>query len=484
MSTKKETSPESQELHEALAATNIQEVEAILNRSMAGQRIQALIKAEGLDLVVAHILALANKDSTIELMAGAALARLAAVARGTREREVHVVLPALFTVRPPSIETLSTGDDKAYGAIAIGHSRAAWLSDYCIVEAVSIDTAEEARRELLARALDECGSLSRFLRELERRSELVREISNVESRLKRTRRIFAAVVDILGPWKGELGHEAGTALGDCLAAFLRGASESTESDVLTGVIDAALLILSRMIERRFSCAFDSTSYAVVERAQQSNRLGWHTFLGQSASIGGLQTHLLETALVLVRQNRTDTRIMEAIAVAFGSRSRAALELKKHLTGAQDADPTVRTWWEGGGVVEQSQRVIDQKFGNNEDHQIGSLLIEVESNKEAMEKVSRAVVPILEISDPVLASTVKNATAGYAEIAQTARRLARMRRLSKTDLRGERLEYNPLEHEMVGGHQAGVRLVRVVRDGIRKDFGGKIKTLVKPWVEPE
>ena len=102
----------------------------------------------------------------------------------------------------------------------------------------------------------------------------------------------------------------------------------------------------------------------------------------------------------------------------------------------------------------------------------------------MEKVGRAVVPLLEISEPVLASTVKKAVDGYEAIAQTGRRLARMRKLTKTDLKGEHLEYNPLEHEMLGGHQAGIRRVRVVRDGIMKEFAGKTKTLVKPWVEPD
>jgi hypothetical protein len=60
----------------------------------------------------------------------------------------------------------------------------------------------------------------------------------------------------------------------------------------------------------------------------------------------------------------------------------------------------------------------------------------------------------------------------------------MRKLTKTDLKGEHLEYNPLEHEMLGGHQAGIRRVKVVRDGIKKEFAGKTKTLVKPWVEAE
>ena len=140
-------------------------------------------------------------------------------------------------------------------------------------------------------------------------------------------------------------------------------------------------------------------------------------------------------------------------------------------------------WRSAGRKSESQRHVEHRVGHNEDAQIGGLLIEVESNREAMDKVGRAVVPLLEISEPVLASTVKKAVDGYQEIARTARRLARMRKLTKTDLKGELLEYNPLEHEMLGGHKAGVRRVKVLRDGIKKEFAGKIKTLVKPWVEP-
>ena len=125
-----------------------------------------------------------------------------------------------------------------------------------------------------------------------------------------------------------------------------------------------------------------------------------------------------------------------------------------------------------------------KIGNNEDSQIGALLIEVDSYREAMDKVARAVVPLLEISEPVLASTARKAVDGFRSIEQTTRRLCRMRKLSKMELAGERLEYNPLEHELLGGHRPGVRRVRVVRDGIKKEFSGRIKTLVKPWVEAE
>ncbi len=59
----------------------------------------------------------------------------------------------------------------------------------------------------------------------------------------------------------------------------------------------------------------------------------------------------------------------------------------------------------------------------------------------------------------------------------------MRKLGRMDLKNSILEYNPLQHEMVGGHKLGIRKVKVVRDGIQKDFGGKIKVLVKPRVVP-
>jgi len=470
-------------LQEALVAPDLPSLDLFLTRQMAGQRIQALIKGDGLKAVARRVLDLASPDQSIELAAGATLCRLAAVAR-SREDEIYELLPTLFTTRPPAIESLPPGDDKFYAAIAVGQSRAEWLTDYCICESLAIDTAEEARRELLSRALLELGSLSAFLRRLESASHAVHQISAIDSRLKRVRRVIGAVLDVAGGWHGDLGREPGPALGDCLAAFIKGTAESAEAEVVAKVVDAAFLTLSRVIERRFSCAFDAESYAVVERAQQAIRMGWHEFLSRSESVAGLRSHLLEAALVLARQNRTDSRIMEVIILAYGSRAQGVAAIQRHFSGAQDADPEVREWWIAGGAAVRGQRTAEHKVGNNEDQQIGSLLIEVESNKDSMEKLSRAVVPFLEISDPVLAATVKSAAAGYSEIAQTARRLARMRKLSKTDLKGERLEYNPLEHEMLGGHQAGVRRVRVVRDGIRKEFGGKIKTLVKPWVQAD
>ena len=102
----------------------------------------------------------------------------------------------------------------------------------------------------------------------------------------------------------------------------------------------------------------------------------------------------------------------------------------------------------------------------------------------MGKLNSAVVPVLKTFDAFQAATVERAATGYESIAQVAERLARMRKLSKTDDLGKIVEYNPIQHDMEGGHRSGIRRVKVVRDGILKEFGGKIKTLVKPRVEAE
>ena len=176
--------------------------------------------------------------------------------------------------------------------------------------------------------------------------------------------------------------------------------------------------------------------------------------------------------------------MGALLTCYASKAQISAAVKRHFSQALDLDPDVYKWWQSASKNAGDRRDAEHKVGNNEDENIGLLLIEVEYAKETMEKLNRAVAPMLEISDPVLAETVKRAASNYQEMAQITSRLARMRKLTKSGLLGKKLEYNPREHEMRGGHQAGIRQVKVIRDGIRKEFNDKIKTLVKPLVEPE
>lgn len=478
------------------SAGGLLELDVLLTQLMATQRIQAVIKDDKLEALINMIIEFVEPDDDeTALYASSMLGRLAAVARG-REMQVLSRVSEIVHHELPSLNVLSDekwkdnekydlGKRKNYAALSLRHLDQDWIPEYCLREAVNIDTAENARGTLLGISLEGYDTISDWLLAIGKQAPIIQSINNDETRIVRARRLFAAILENLTTWKGELGGNPGQALEDVMSKYTRGKFDSVDQEKLFDALDSVLAILVRMIELRFSYALTANTYAAIERGKKILGPGlWGRFLSQSKIIPDLRTLLLETALVLVRQNRTDKQITSVMTACYTSKPQVKAAIKYHFSEAKDLDPDYADWWRCAGDIKENQRKVEHKVGNNEDQQIGALLIEVESNQQAMLTVGNDVVPMLAISDPVSASTLKMAVSGYRNIAQIARRLGRMRKLTKTDIKGERLEYNPLEHEMLGGHRSGVRVVMVVRDGIKKNFSGHNKTIVKPWVEPE
>ena len=470
-------------ISEVQAATNLRDLNRLLTEAMSARKIQALIKDQNLNLVIEAVLAHVG-DPKQQLLAAAVLGRLAAVARG-RESEVFSRADEVLTTEPASIETLEDADEKTYATMVLAHNTRPWVSSYSYREAVKIDTADTARRELLSANLSREGSLSGWIRGVTENFDALRVVRGEDVRLRRVRRVFTALRDVASRWRGDVGEDVGGSLAECMRVFLSRTSVDTDQEVLHESMDNLLSVLCRLIEIRFSSALYSPTYSMIYQGKKIFGPGrWGRFIDYSRVMPDVRNSLLESVLVLARQNRSDQQIMDVVLASYGSRTQAAAAIRRHFKDARDLDPDIADWWCNPGRISEKQRTVEHKVGNSEDSQIGVLLIEVDSYREVMDKVGRAVVPLLEISEPVLASTAGKAVYGFKSIEQTIRRLCRMRKLTKTELRDERLEYNPLEHELLGGHRPGVRRVRVVRDGIKKEFSGRVKTLVKPWVEEE
>lgn len=471
-----------------LEAENLREVNDFLTKNMAQQRIQALIKGSNLVDVCNSVinLALKNHSNSQEnrLIAAAMLGRLSAVARG-REPIVFSRISELFYEKPLPIEVLIDGDEKYYASIALAQVKASWLVEYCSEQAVITDTAEKARRALLSIILKEAGTLSEYWKNTSLGFKYLNKISNDDTRFKRIRRISSASNEIVRHWEGEIGIDAGNSLAKWFSLLIRSSKENADHEVLADILDDTLSMLLRVIELRFSNALLAPTYAMMDEARASIGGGlWSRVTNHSKNIEKVRTCLKEAALVLARQGRTDKDIMDVLTSAYFSRAQVIPAITSHFSSAQELEPEIKEWWEKAGKVKVAQRKSSHKIGNTEDYQIGSLLINVEESKTVMDKLERAVVPFLEISDPPLAETVKKAAGSYSEIAIASRQLAAMRKLKHMDIKGAILEYNPMQHEMLGGHRLGVRTIKVERDGIQKDFGGKIKVLVKPRVIPE
>jgi len=471
-------------LKQVIDSTDLKTFNDQLTKLMRQQQHQALLKDANLGEVVEVVITLAAAAPVEEeLFAAAILGRIAAVVRG-RENEVHSRAGEIFSSRPASIETLADGDAKEYAAKILAYTGAYWLSDYCCREVLVIDTANNARKELLRILLERSESLADGIRQLMEAQEVIKSVESEDARIKRVRRIFESLAEVARSYEGDVGQEPGTALAACFSAFVRGAI-GTDGEAMHASLGAALGVLVRTIELRFSHALHAETYQLLLDGKKLLGTGpWTRFIESSLPICKIQMNLLETVLVLARQNRTDKEILKAMEACWPAHADITRAIKKHFKNAVDIAPDVADYWLKLGRITESGRVAEHKLGNNEDQQIGELLIQLDANRNIMDKLNRAVVPILRISDPYQAPTVERATKGYESIARVAERLARMRKLSKTDLLHKVVDYNPIEHDMEGGHRSGVRKVKVVRDGILKEFGGKKKTLVKPRVEAE
>jgi hypothetical protein len=467
-----------------IEATDLEVLNNHLTEVMKHQQIQAIIRNDNLSKLVDVIVNLSfGLPADKELFAAAVLGRIAAVARG-RESEVTSRVHEIFSEEPVSIDSLFDGDEKDYAAKMIGYSEGSWVIDYCASQALSIDTANNARRELLRILLVKTGSLSECIRHLISTADNFKAIEQSDAKIKRSRRILESLSDVIKTYEGEVGHEPGSALARLYETLVQ-ANENSDNDALFQSFDAAISILVRVIELRYSHALHSETYQLLQSGKKLFSLGqWARFLESSVTIRKIRMNILETALVLARQNRTDREILRIMELSWSSSRDITSAIKRHFKEAVDIAPDVSDYWLKVGRVSQSERIVEHKLGNTEDQQIGELLIQLDANRENMSKLNRAVVPVLETFDPIQAATVRRAANGYEGIAQVAERLARMRKLSKTDLLATVVQYNPIEHDMEGGHRSGVRTVRVVRDGIMKEFGGKKKTLVKPRVEVE
>mgnify|MGYP005848986345 CR=1 FL=1 len=462
----------------------IEELDSFLTKAMARQAIQSVIKGQALSEIAERIGVLADGPGSEGQLRGlAALGRLAAVAK-SREAELITFIHALLESEPGDISLLSDADQKLYVARALSYADENWKLKYCVRQALEIDTADSARRVLLNEAFLAAGDVTAWLNTIQSDFPSQSGFSNVSSFMRRIRRVLLAIHEVLKEHDELPGRDLPESLAKiAIYAFPREARDA-EEEVLFSSIDLFFYSLVRILQVRLGLALESDSYRCLQSLK--HRLGpglWAKFLRESRSMGSIRTLLCEAALVLARQERTDEEVMNAMVSSFVNRPQLKSVLHKHFEKAEDVERNTRNWWESAGEERASRESREQPIGNNVDRQLGELLLIIESHVGTMQSIRDSAVPILEMQDEVAAATVNRGARAFIQLSQTVRRLARIRHLEKTELKGRIIEYSPREHDMLGGERQGVRKVRVVKDGIKKDFGGRVRFLTKPQVEP-
>lgn len=477
----------------SLEETGIGQLYELIKDSYAARKLSATIENEKLDTLVEQIIDSVSSASEVEKLCAASALGYLSFSPSVKNREEVVFKPmeTLFTEAPPPLSTLNiessekNADRRRRAAVALAHSKADWLVDYCASSAITEESNSDLPREqLISNVLGQVGNLTDLFDTLKGKANLFKEIGDIEQRFTRVKRFFESLETVINEWSGPCGDAPGESLADLFAVTHRGVSEKVDKGVRYDAADSAQFILNRIIELRFSYALSAESYtviAMIKRTMETAR--WADYLNAPKALKLTRINLLEAMLVLARQGREDTVFANLIVDVYGHRTTAKSAVTQHLENHADIDPETRDWWGKVGRVSVNRGKKEQRNGITVDHQVGALLIETEDAKEAMEKMGRAVVRLLKVSNPLLADTTSRASKGYGEISRIARQLGRVRKLKVTNNKGDIVEYNRRLHEMLGGHQPGVRMVKVLRNGVQKEFGGIVKTIIKEWVEP-
>ena len=200
-------------------APTLSTLSSLLTKAWAAKQIQSLIDGRGLDIVSSQILKLEKSSlQRHELLSAAALQRLSAAASGDRKSIVLRRIADAISHEPPPVDTLPDSDTKTYAAQALAQIDQPWLDNYLTREAVSIDTADRARRELLKQSLQRAGDIATWMNGLTKQVKSIQGLSST-AKQNRVRRLFGCANDVVQESQYPVGIDIGPTLADCLARF-------------------------------------------------------------------------------------------------------------------------------------------------------------------------------------------------------------------------------------------------------------------------
>lgn len=471
-----------------IGASSLRALNLSLTELMAKQQIQVILKdSSELERLIEHIDQFRNQGGAEEnLLAAAILGRLLAVARGKQEE--NAILKSaneILRAEPPPLDVLVGADEKLYATRAIAATRPSWAGKYAARETILIDSAELARRALTDILVNENATISDALSLIANSLDQLSTIESADSRARRAKRISVALSESVQIASQPPGHTVGAAIELLAYSIIPAAKEQVPDDIIFPIVDDVLRILNRCFERRFSLALEDRSYAVLRTFRSRiGRDSWDRFIRSSNNIRQTAECINEAASVLARQNRTDQGLFDAMLTLYQDRQSLARTLDQHMTASMAIEPTVRNWWLSGGANRaENSEFSSPAINSSEDQRIGEALIEVEKLEGTVTYLSRTVRPEIQFAHMQASSAIGKLATSHKSLSQHLRFLARMRGLALTSIEGTIIEYNAAIHDMVGGHQAGVRRAKVVREGVQKQYGSRTAILVRPRVEP-
>lgn len=419
------------------------------------------------------------------MIALAAICRIASIVKRSRAHLSDALATALSNPLPP-LQSVSDPDNRLYIVSAWRYSQGAWWKSYLSITAVEEDSAERVRQKSLEGLIALSPNLSAVISELHEPLSSLRfrtEKPN-DSMARRVRRLASALRIAFSKSGVEPGFDAGAKLANLLKSAFRLTGAPTHHRTAVELAEEVGKLVHEIVRARFSLATSPTTYAAVHEVHSwFEPSDWEGFTQESKSYALLSRDVREALNLLVRAGVSDNELFSTLTVAIGSLDRARVigrELADELKGLPEH---LRNWLLGKAprtrsslATESQERTLDEV--------IGELLIDAARFSELSQALRRDTLPEIAVVAPQIADSVGAFIILCESMTNTVRLLANRRHLQIRGTNGQELEFSPLEHEMVGGPQAGVRRVRLISPIVEAAASdGTLRIVRKGLVEP-
>ncbi len=429
--------------------------------------------------------ATAPGDPERKLRAVATLLRIAELVKAWQPR-MDKLLSNVWTEPLPPLQSLPDPKGREYVATLWRHGEQPWFRSYLATGAVEEEGSEPTRVEcikgLVALSPDLASVLDTLMTPM-RRLDFGTE-KRGDSKGKRVRRVLESLKNEYLAATKEPGQSAGEQLRRLMLEAFQLTGIPTTEAVLNQVSEEALGLVHAVVRAQFSTATSPETYAAMEVVSGWYRKGaWEDFAEGSPSARLLARDIAEALELLVRAGVADDVLYSRLAVASGSDRSARETAKSILARLPGLDDKLARWLSGAPVRRSSALATENQLVGF-DEALADLMIDSARMNEMAEVIAREVLPEVAVMVPHAGGAIGTLLGLVRGAANAVEGAAHVRALRLSGAVGEVKEFSPLEHEMAGGPQPGIRSVRIIRPGVHAPSGSGGRRIVrKALVEP-
>lgn len=479
--------------------SKLQESSGLLDRFGSGKSLDDCLDALT-ELIKQRVLHAAREDERLmsgldflrKLASDAQVAedRLRAVAAISRvgtvkslSKNTGKILCSAFEQPLPSLAQLSDPDDRYYVASALSQASQAWIVKYAAVGVVEEKQAEKARQELVAVLFQKLDSLADVFGLLSTELKKFKpDTKNPgDSVAKRLERILAAIRPQSVSALIEPGSDAGKRLQDMLQSTFAESGAPETTDVAIKVTEQIAGLLHDIARTQIALVADSNLYGALDTPRRwFSPPEWRYVAEKSSNLQLLTRDIREALTLLAKQGVTDDELLEQLEKVSGSRESASKITKNIAEQHLELDMETRNWLRtvGKGSKTSTFGFLEESRELSADPVLATLMTDGNLLREALSSISEDAQMELRVLEPELAGPLDILLARCGAMLIDLDTLATKRGLAVEGYKGQVVEYSQSLHELVGGHEAGVRKVKIIQPMVIRNNVGQVGEVVR------